>query len=56
MRTGFSCESQKEREQQGHKDMGGRRTLKWILEKQNGDVLTGVIWLMIGTSGRILLS
>jgi hypothetical protein len=28
--------------------------LKWILEKQNGLVLSGLIWLRIGTSGGLL--
>jgi hypothetical protein len=32
-----------------------RRTeLKWILEKQNEVVWTGLIWLRIGTSGGLL--
>jgi len=28
--------------------------LEWILEKQDGNVWTGCIWLRIWTSGRIL--
>jgi hypothetical protein len=28
--------------------------LKWILEKQNEVVWTGLIWLRIGTSGGLL--
>jgi hypothetical protein len=28
--------------------------LKWILEKQDGKVWNGFIWLKIGTNGRVL--
>jgi hypothetical protein len=31
-----------------------RIILKWILKKYVGRVLTGFIWLKIGTSGRLL--
>jgi hypothetical protein len=31
-----------------------RQEVKWILEKQNGVVCTGFIWLRIGTSGWLL--
>jgi hypothetical protein len=36
-------------------DVGGRIILRWILEKQDGVVWTGFIWLRIGTSGGGLL-
>jgi hypothetical protein len=29
-------------------------SIKWILERQDGVVLTGLIWLRIGTSRRLL--
>jgi hypothetical protein len=36
-------------------DLGiyGRRTLKWILKKENGRVWTELMWLRTGTSGRL---
>jgi hypothetical protein len=30
-----------------------RRRCRWILEKYDGMVWTGLIWLMIGTSGGL---
>jgi hypothetical protein len=33
-----------------HPDVGGRIVLKWILEKQDGVVWTGFIWLSVATS------
>jgi predicted choloylglycine hydrolase len=50
MHTGYWWESQKERDQ----FMGGWIILKWILEKCDRVVQTGVIWLRIGTSGGLL--
>jgi hypothetical protein len=35
-------------------DVGERITLKWILEKLDGVVCFGFIWLTVGTSGRLL--
>jgi hypothetical protein len=32
----------------------GRITLKWILQKYRGKLRTGLIWLMIETSGEPL--
>jgi hypothetical protein len=32
----------------------GRTILKWILERQDGMVWIGLIWLRIGTSGGLL--
>jgi hypothetical protein len=34
-------------------DVGERIILKWILEKQDGVVWTGFIWLRTGTSGGL---
>jgi hypothetical protein len=35
-------------------DVGGWTILKWILERLDGIVWTGSIWLRIGTSGGLL--
>jgi hypothetical protein len=35
-------------------DVGGRTILKWILERQDGVVWIGLIWLRIGTSRGLL--
>jgi len=32
----------------------GRKTLKWILKKWDGEAWTGMIWLKIGTGGGLL--
>jgi hypothetical protein len=32
----------------------GRSYFKWIIEKDDGVIWTGFIWLRIGTSGRLL--
>jgi hypothetical protein len=37
-------------------DVGGRIILKWILERQDEMVWTGLIWLRIGTSGGPLVN
>jgi hypothetical protein len=44
---------------EGRRPLGGRGyrwgiLLKYILERQNGMILTGLIWLRIGTSGGLL--
>jgi hypothetical protein len=49
MHTEFWWGSQKERVHHDDLYVGGRITLRWILEK-----LTRSIWLRIGTSGRLL--
>jgi hypothetical protein len=36
------------------KDVGGWTILKWILEGYDGMVWIGLIWLRIGTNGRLL--
>jgi hypothetical protein len=53
-RERFWWESQQEEDHQEEQDAGGWIILKLILEKQNGVVWTRLIWLRIGTSGRLL--
>jgi hypothetical protein len=38
----------------GRQDVGGWTILKWILERYDGMVWTGSIWLRIGISRRLL--
>jgi hypothetical protein len=45
----FWWESQKEIDQQEYINVGGRIMLRWILQKYDGVVLTGLIWLSIET-------
>jgi hypothetical protein len=45
---------QKERDHWEDLHVGGRIMLKWILEKQDGMVWTGLIWNSIGPSGGLL--
>jgi hypothetical protein len=47
-------ESQKERDHYEDIDAGGKRILKWFLDKYDWVLWTGVIWLRIGTSGELL--
>jgi hypothetical protein len=48
MHIGFWWVSQKEGDQYTDLDVGGRIILRWILEKYDGVVWTGLIWLRIG--------
>jgi hypothetical protein len=34
-------------------DVGGRIILRWVLERQDGVVWTGLMWLRIGTNGGL---
>jgi hypothetical protein len=38
----------------GEQDVGGWTILKWILDKYNGMVWIGLIWLRIGINGGLL--
>jgi hypothetical protein len=44
----------KERDHWEDQDVGWWTILKWILERQDGMVWIGSIWLRIGTSGGLL--
>jgi hypothetical protein len=46
--------NQKERDHYEYQDISRWKILKWILERQNVVVCTGLIWLRIGTSGGLL--
>jgi hypothetical protein len=48
MYTQFWWESQAGKRPLEVSDVGGRITLKWIVEKQDGVVLTGLIWFRKG--------
>jgi hypothetical protein len=45
---------QKERDHHEDLDLGGRIILEWVLERRDGVVWTGLIWLRIVTSGGLL--
>jgi hypothetical protein len=54
MHIGYRWKSRKEGDHWEDKDAGGWTILKWILERYNGMVWSGLIWLRIGTSGELL--
>jgi hypothetical protein len=54
MHVGYCWESQKEREHWEDQDVGEWTILRWILERYDGVVWTGFIWLRIRTSGGLL--
>jgi hypothetical protein len=54
MHTGIWWANQKERDHWKDLDVGGRVILKWIIDKYDGLVWTGSIWLRIGTNGELL--
>jgi hypothetical protein len=47
-------ESHKERDYWEDQDVGGCMTLGWILERWDGVMWTGLVWLRIGTGGELL--
>jgi hypothetical protein len=51
---GYWWESQRERDQQEDQDVGEWIILGWILERQDGIVCTGLVWLRIGTGEELL--
>jgi hypothetical protein len=54
MHIGYWWESQKVRDHWEDLDVGGWTILKWFLERSDGMVLIGLIWLRIGTNGGLL--
>jgi hypothetical protein len=48
MHIGYQWETQKERDHWEDQDVGGWTILKWMLERQDGMVWIGLIWLRIG--------
>jgi hypothetical protein len=54
MHIGYWCESHKEIDHQEDQNIGGWIILRWILERKYGLVWTRLVWLRIGTSGRLL--
>jgi hypothetical protein len=53
MHIGYYWESQKVRDHWEDQDVCGWTILKWILERWDGMVCIGLIWLRIGTSGGL---
>jgi hypothetical protein len=51
---GYWWESQKERDHKEAKYIGGWIIFKWILERYDGVVWTGLIWLRIAIGGGLL--
>jgi hypothetical protein len=53
MLIGHWWESQKERDHYEDLGVGGKMTIKWVLEKWDSVVWTGLIWLMM-TGGELI--
>jgi hypothetical protein len=47
-------ESRRERDNQEDQDVGGRIILGWILERWDGVMWAGLVWLRIGEGGELL--
>jgi hypothetical protein len=54
MHIGYWWEIQKEKDHREDQDVGGWTILKWILEREDGMIGIGSIWLRVGTSGGLL--
>jgi hypothetical protein len=50
----FCSESLKGRDHSENLGVDGMIILEWILQKYDGNLWTGFIWLRIGTSGGLL--
>jgi hypothetical protein len=51
---GYLWESQRERENYEDQDVGWLIILGWILERWDGVMWTGLVWLRLGTGGELL--
>jgi hypothetical protein len=54
MHIAYWWESQKERDHWQNQDVRGWTILKWILERYDGVIWIGLIWIRIGTSGGLV--
>jgi hypothetical protein len=54
MHIGYWWENQKERDRLEDQDVDGWTILKWILEREDGMVWIGSIWLRKGTDGGLM--
>jgi hypothetical protein len=54
MHTIFWLENLRERNDSGNLRVDGRIILEWKFGREDGKVWTGLIWLRIGASGRLL--
>jgi len=52
--TGFWWGNLRERDHLGDRGVDGRIILRWIFRKWDLKAWTGLIWLRIGTDGRLL--
>jgi hypothetical protein len=48
------AENQREEDQYEAQDVGGWIILGWILERWDGVMCRGLVWLRIGTGGELL--
>jgi hypothetical protein len=53
-RNAYRWESQREGDDWGDQDAGGWIMVGWILERWDGMMLTGLVWLKIGTGEELL--
>jgi hypothetical protein len=53
MEFSFNPERGRGEEEKEEKGVGGWIILRWILERQDGVVWTGLVWLRIGTKGGL---
>jgi hypothetical protein len=54
MHTGFCVVNLEEEDHMQHPGTDEGTVVKWVLKKQGRRLNTGLIWLSVGTSGRLL--
>jgi hypothetical protein len=54
MHVGYWWESQKVKDHWEDRDVGGWIILRWNLDEYDGMLLSGLIWLRMGTGGGLL--